>query len=152
MTRPSIISDTVEIDLDGRKQQLPLTDAICLFLAGGVPIVHAAQACGISERVYHNWRATGRDLIEAAGDTPTKRQLEELDSDPHVQFLQQTDRARSRAVSTYALELRKRALDGDVTAIKFFLSHSDRDNWYPRSRTDIASDGEIEVRLSWGDD
>jgi hypothetical protein len=148
MARPSDINLTVEVEIDGEPRTMPITDAICLFLTGGVPILHAAQACGISEATYHAWRSRGRTEQERI-DTGQEPLAEEQ---PFAEFLEQTNKARSRAVSTYALELRKQALAGDTAAIRFFLSHSDRDNWFPKSRTDIASEGDIEVRLTWGDD
>lgn len=131
MARPTIINSEV-------------TAAICTMLRGGVPIRHAAQANGVSESSYHNWRERGRDAVEnGTGLEPAEA--------PYVEFVELTDKARSEAVAAYAMKLRELALAGDGQSVRFFLSHSDREHWHPQTVGEVAVDGEIHVKLEWPD-
>lgn len=116
------------------------------YLKGGVPAVHAAHAAGIGERTYYEWRARGREHEEKCKGEKCKHR-----DHKYLLFLQRSDTAKSQAVASYSLKLRELAGAGDVKAITFYLSHSDRDNWFQRSRNEmVGEDGDsIKVELKW---
>ncbi len=135
MARPTILTPELQAE-------------VARMLRQGVPIAHAAQAAGCSETTYHAWHERGRNHAES--DDCTGTNCTHTDH-PYTEFREVTREAKAKAVAQVSARLKEDINRGDVKAITYYLSHADRDNWHPRSRTDSASEGEIEVKLEWPD-
>ncbi len=116
-------------------------EAVVRNLATGAPIRLAAAGAGIAETTYHRWRQQGHDHecdLTKAGKCRN-------DGHPFREFREQTDEMRAKTKLFVAGKLYELVQAGDFQAIKFWLSHADRDNWYPKTHHEVELGTALEV-------
>jgi len=136
-----------------------LIEAICEYIESGNYIKIAAQACGVSETLYHNWRKAGENeearlkaLDAGAEDVPEKGP----NADLYLDFLVSVRAARAKAEADAAQRIANIARNAhdeidprvSLEADKFLLERSYKDRWgRNKVEADVTVTGDVKLVL-----
>lgn len=111
--RPSKIHNTVTVPAlegIGPSRELPITEAIVLYISLGVYPTNAARACGITEPTLANWLAKGAEHAPDPDDPDVDEQtaLDAVDPDLriYVRFLSDVTRAEAEGLAWHERNVR----------------------------------------------
>lgn len=101
------------------KYRKSVVDAIIQSIQNGATVMQACEAAGIDPRTFYRWRKKYKEVEE----------LYEMALDSRVQIVEDS--------------LFKRAVEGNVTAIIFFLMNRAPDRWKDRHELSVQADEKV---------
>ena len=112
------------------KCDIELVEAICAYVADGVPVIDAAALCGMPWATVYNWRASHPQIDLMLSEAEAK--------------------ATNKAVRRLMHEINNP--EGDWKASLEYLKRRRKDDWSDRRELFNEHDGKVEIIVKYDDD
>jgi len=157
MGRPSKIHNLVDYtdpESEEKREQRPITEAICAFVAFGVTPANAAGMHGITRETLLNWRAKGEEYEaiedEAAGEYDPDAEIDSANHAhaPFVEFFRRLTRAEASGLAWHEANVRRAAASGKEQGGRLsleFLARRQRADYSRNMRLDHGGKVNVEV-------